>query len=91
MLVHVIRDVRCSLDHSLGDSVETFIRREDAERFIEEVRGDDPDLASYLRIEERETEAALGSQDRRSHRAILRGRWAFDSRPEASVAVTVTM
>ena len=30
-----------------------FVRREDAERFIEEVRGDDPDLASHLRIEER--------------------------------------
>jgi hypothetical protein len=29
---------------------------EDAERFIEEVRGDDPELASYLRIEERELE-----------------------------------
>ena len=26
-------------------------------RFIEEVRGDDPGLASYLRIEERELEA----------------------------------
>jgi hypothetical protein len=37
--------------------VETFVRREGAERFIEEVRGDDPDLASYLRIEERELEA----------------------------------
>jgi hypothetical protein len=31
-----------------------FIRREDAERFIEEVRGDDSELASHLRIEERE-------------------------------------
>ena len=41
----------------LGDAIETFIRREDAERFIEEVRGDDPELASYLRIEERELEA----------------------------------
>jgi hypothetical protein len=30
---------------------------EDTERLIEEVRGDDPDLASYLRIEEREPEA----------------------------------
>jgi hypothetical protein len=30
---------------------------EDTERFIEEVRGDDPELASYLRIEERELEA----------------------------------
>jgi hypothetical protein len=29
--------------------VETFIRREDAGRFIEEVRGGDPDLASCLR------------------------------------------
>ena len=29
----------------------------DAERFIEDVRGDDPELASYLRIEERELEA----------------------------------
>jgi hypothetical protein len=38
--------------------VETFVRREDAERFIEDVRGDDPALASYLRIEERELEAA---------------------------------
>jgi hypothetical protein len=32
-------------------------RREDAERFIEEMRGDEADLASYLRIEEREFEA----------------------------------
>jgi hypothetical protein len=28
--------------------------REDAERFIEEVRGDDPEVAAKLRIEERE-------------------------------------
>ena len=35
---------------------ETFIRREDAERFIEEVRRDDPELAGHLRIEERELE-----------------------------------
>jgi hypothetical protein len=33
----------------------TFIR-EDAERLVEEVRGDDPELASYLRIEERQLE-----------------------------------
>jgi hypothetical protein len=37
--------------------VDTSTRREDAERFIGEVRGDDPELASYLRIEEREIEA----------------------------------
>ena len=40
-----------------AEDAETFIRREDAERFVEEVRGDDPELASYLRIEERELEA----------------------------------
>jgi hypothetical protein len=42
----------------LGAAVETLVRREDAERFIEKVRGDDPDFASHLRIEERELEAA---------------------------------
>jgi len=31
--------------------------REDAERFIEEVRGDDRDAAAKLRIEERELDA----------------------------------
>jgi hypothetical protein len=29
---------------------------EDAERFVEEVRGDDPEVAAKLRIEEREFE-----------------------------------
>ena len=57
MIVYVILDRRSSPDHPLGDAVETFLRREDAERFIKEVRGDDPDLASYLRIEERALEA----------------------------------
>jgi hypothetical protein len=33
------------------------VRREDAERFIDEVRKDEPDLARYLHIEERELEA----------------------------------
>ena len=53
MTVYAILDNRSSPDHPLGDAVETFIRREDAERFIEEVRGADPELASYPRIEER--------------------------------------
>ena len=35
-----------SPDFPLRDSLEVFIRREDAERFIEEVRDDDPELAS---------------------------------------------
>jgi hypothetical protein len=30
------------------------VRREDAERFIEEARGDDPEVAAKLRIDERE-------------------------------------
>jgi hypothetical protein len=41
----------------LGDALDVFVRREDAERFIEEIRGDDPELAKPLRIEERELEA----------------------------------
>jgi len=57
VIVYAIIDVRSSPDHPLGDAVETFIRREDAERFVEEVRGDDPELASYLLVEERELEA----------------------------------
>jgi len=35
------------------------VRREDAERFIEEIRGDEPELAMPLRIEEREFGAGL--------------------------------
>lgn len=62
MLVFAIVDLRSSPDHPLGDAIETFVRRQDAERFIEEVRSDDPDLASYLRIEVRGLQAggALG-------------------------------
>jgi hypothetical protein len=40
----------------LGDSLDVFIRREDAERFIENMRSDDPELAQPLRIEERTLE-----------------------------------
>ena len=43
--------------HVLGEAIEVFVRREDAERVVEEVRGDEPELASRLRIEERELEA----------------------------------
>jgi hypothetical protein len=43
--------------HLLGDSIDVFVRRQDAERFIEEIRGDDPELAKALRIDERELEA----------------------------------
>lgn len=61
MIVFAVVDDSLSPTTPLGDAVETFIHREDAERFIEEVRSDDPELASddpelasYLRIEERE-------------------------------------
>jgi hypothetical protein len=57
VIASAINRNRSRLDHPLGGAVETFIRREDAERLIEEVRGDDPELASYLRIKERELEA----------------------------------
>jgi hypothetical protein len=40
VLVFAIVDLRSSSTHPLGDAIETFIRREDAERFVEEVRGD---------------------------------------------------
>ncbi len=56
MVVHALVDDALSPDVPLGDSLEVFIRREDAERFIEEVRGDDSEVAAKLRIEERELE-----------------------------------
>jgi hypothetical protein len=55
----------------IGDAVETFIRREDAEHFVEEVRGDEPELASYLRIEERELEAGGWTEAARSAEAAV--------------------
>jgi hypothetical protein len=36
VIVYTLLDDRSSLDHPLGDAIETFIRREDAERFIED-------------------------------------------------------
>ena len=55
--VYLVVDDALSPDFPLGVELEVFIRREDAERFIEEVRGDDPEVAAKLRIEEREFEA----------------------------------
>jgi len=57
VIVVAVVDDSFSPTSPLGDAIDTFIRREDAEHFIEEVRGDDPELASNLRIEERELEA----------------------------------
>ena len=41
----------------LGDAIDTFVRRAGAERFIARVNRDDPQLASHLRVVERELEA----------------------------------
>jgi hypothetical protein len=57
VLVYAVVDDSLSSSSPLGDSVDVFIRREDAERFVEEVRGDEPELAEHLRIEERELKA----------------------------------
>ena len=57
VIVYAVIDDPVSPDFLLGVELVVFLRREDAERFIEEVRGDDPELASYLRIEERQLEA----------------------------------
>jgi hypothetical protein len=54
MRVYVVLDLRNGSDHPLGDAIETFVRLEDAEWFIEEVMRDDPKLVTNLRIEERE-------------------------------------
>jgi hypothetical protein len=57
MCVYAVLDETLSPNFPFGDSIDVFVRREDAERFIQEVRGDDPELAKPLRIEERELEA----------------------------------
>ena len=55
--MYTVVDESLSSTSPLGDAIETFVRLEDAERFIEEIRDDEPELASHLRIEERELEA----------------------------------
>ena len=55
--VYLILDERTTPSNPLGEAVETLLQREDAERFLEAVRRDDAELASHLRIEERELEA----------------------------------
>jgi hypothetical protein len=56
VIVYAVVDDSLSATSALGDSLDVFVRREDAERFIEEVRGDEPELARHLRIKERELE-----------------------------------
>ena len=56
MVVYAVVDDALSPDFPLGVELEVFIRRGNAERFIEGVRGDEPGMAAKLRIEERELE-----------------------------------
>ena len=58
MIVYAVVDETISPTSPVGDAIDVFLRREDAQRFIEEVDGDDPELAELLRIEERELEAS---------------------------------
>jgi hypothetical protein len=57
VIVYAVVDDALSPDFPLGDALEVFVRAENAELFIEEVWGDEPELAESLRIEERELEA----------------------------------
>ena len=61
-------------DFPLGVELEVLIRREDAERFIDEVRGEEPKLAINLLIEERELEAGLRRGQAVAH-ALCHRRW----------------
>ena len=81
-----LRDhLRSSRDHPFGNAVETFVRREDAERFVEEVRSDDPELASYLRIEERELGHRRGVSAASGTLLISRSSWLRAAETVASV------
>jgi hypothetical protein len=57
VIVYAVVDDALSPEFPLGDTLEMFIRRANAERFIEEVRGGDLEMAAKMRIEERELEA----------------------------------
>ena len=52
MIVYAVVDDALSPDFPLGVELEVFVRREDAEQFLEDVSGDDPELAAKLRVEE---------------------------------------
>jgi hypothetical protein len=54
LIVYVV-DVASCIDRPFGEA--TFARREDAERFVAELRTIEPELAEKLRIEERELDA----------------------------------
>ena len=57
MIVYAVVDDSLSPTSPLGDSIDVFVRRDSAERFIEQVRNDEPELAGLLRIRARELDA----------------------------------
>jgi hypothetical protein len=57
MLVYAVVDDSLPPAGPLGNAVDVFIRREDADRLVEEIRGDEPGLAASLRVEERVLQA----------------------------------
>ena len=69
VIVYAVADNALSPDLLLGDSLDVFIRREDAARFVEEYAATILEIATKLRIEERELEAGGLNQ-----RLLLRGR-----------------
>lgn len=62
--MYAVVDDALSPTFPLGDALEVCVRREDAERFIEKVRGDEPEVAESLRVEERDLETG-GLNERR--------------------------
>ena len=70
MLVYAIRDLSLSPSSPLGEALDVFIWREDAERFIEEVERDEPELAERLWIEERELQAGALTSARSERRTL---------------------
>lgn len=81
MIVYAVVDDTLSPTSPLGDAIDVFVRRGDAERFIEEIRGDDPELAEPLRIEERELDVGALKK-----RAALSGEPPCSGESEAHLA-----
>jgi hypothetical protein len=50
MVVYAVVDGSLSPTSPLGDAIDTFLRREDADQFIARVRRDDPQLASRAQL-----------------------------------------
>jgi hypothetical protein len=58
MVVYAVRDLLLGAECPLGEAADVFVRREDAERFIEDVLRDEPVLAKLLWIEPVELDPA---------------------------------